>query len=370
MSKAAELAALIGSGQAQGNKNFIINGDMQVSQRATGATAVGSGYYTIDRFKTHKSNDGAFTIEQSTDNPFGTGNSLKMAVTTADTSVAAGQYLFLSQSIEAQNLQSLLYGTSSAKTVTLSFWVKSNKTGTYVITLYKSDNTISVIPVEYTIDSANTWEKKTITVTPTAGGTSLITASGGAIDNNNAEGLMVIFGLAWGSTYAGGTNNTWSSNSNHYSTSNQVNWMDSTSNNFYLSQIQLEIGDQATPFEHRSFGDELAKCQRYFHRFQSDTAYDAYAPAYWLVNHQVYSMYEFPVTMRSQPSIAVSAVSDWKIHSNGGDGNLGSLIVNRATPNNMQTFSDQSSNAGTAGYAGAIRNYGSTSPYIDFSAEL
>ena len=302
MSKAAELAALIGSGQAQGNKNFIINGDMQVSQRATGATAVGSGYYTIDRFKTHKSNDGAFTIEQSTDNPFGTGNSLKMAVTTADTSVAAGQYLFLSQSIEAQNLQSLLYGTSSAKTVTLSFWVKSNKTGTYVITLYKSDNTISVIPVEYTIDSANTWEKKTITVTPTAGGTSLITASGGAIDNNNAEGMMVIFGLAWGSTYAGGTNNTWSSNSNHYSTSNQVNWMDSTSNNFYLSQVQLEIGDVATPFEHRSFGDELLRCQRYY--YQASGANIAYATLY-SDSHKMYSIFH-PVKMRAIPTATVT----------------------------------------------------------------
>ena len=302
MSKAAELAALIGSGQAQGNKNFIINGDMQVSQRATGATAVGSGYYTIDRFKTHKSNDGAFTIEQSTDNPFGTGNSLKMAVTTADTSVAAGQYLFLSQSIEAQNLQSLLYGTSSAKTVTLSFWVKSNKTGTYVITLYKSDNTISVIPVEYTIDSANTWEKKTITVTPTAGGTSLITASGGAIDNNNAEGMMVIFGLAWGSTYAGGTNNTWSSNSNHYSTSNQVNWMDSTSNNFYLSQVQLEIGETATPFEHRSYADELIRCQRYYQSMDYTFDYGTTS-----ANIFYYTNFSFPITMRATPTMTASA---------------------------------------------------------------
>jgi len=327
MSKAAELAALIGSGQAQGNKNFIINGDMQVSQRATGATAVGSGYYTIDRFKTHKSNDGAFTIEQSTDNPFGTGNSLKMAVTTADTSVAAGQYLFLSQSIEAQNLQSLLYGTSSAKTVTLSFWVKSNKTGTYVITLYKSDNTISVIPVEYTIDSANTWEKKTITVTPTAGGTSLITASGGAIDNNNAEGMMVIFGLAWGSTYAGGTNNTWSSNSNHYSTSNQVNWMDSTSNNFYLSQVQLEIGDVATPFEHENFGTTLEKCRRYF---QSDSCHLGYNLGSG--NYAVASSgtVQFTPKMRATPTVSgtLSAQS----------GNGGTLALATTSSNNVHIY--------------------------------
>ena len=309
MSKAAELAALIGSGQAQGNKNFIINGDMKVSQRATGATAIGTGYYTIDRFKTHKSNDGAFTIEQSTDNPFGTGNSLKMAVTTADTSVAAGQFLFLSQSIEAQNLQTLLYGTSSAKTITLSFWVKSNKTGTYVITLYKSDNTITVIPVEYTIDSANTWEKKTITVTPTAGGTSLITASGGAIDNNNAEGLMVIFGLAWGSTYAGGTNNTWSSNSDNYGTSNQVNWMDSTSNTFYLSQVQLEVGDVATPFEHRSYGDELQRCERYFQVWAANGASSYITTGRNHTSTQSIHSLAYKTTMRGNPTLATNGVA-------------------------------------------------------------
>ena len=369
MSKAAELAALIGSGQAQGNKNFIINGDMQVAQRATGATAVGTGYYTIDRFKTHKSNDGAFTIEQSTDNPFGTGNSLKMAVTTADTSVAAGQYLFLSQSIEAQNLQSLLYGTSSAKTVTLSFWVKSNKTGTYVITLYKSDNTITVIPVEYTIDSANTWEKKTITVTPTAGGTSLITASGGAIDNNNAEGLMVIFGLAWGSTYAGGTNNTWSSNSNHYSTSNQVNWMDSTSNNFYLSQVQLEIGEVATPFEHEDFGTTLRKCQRYYQRLASDGAYDALMDGMHLVTTQFFAMHSFPTTMRTEPTMTGSGT--FSVLSNGSDKTPDSLIVNRATIDVMQTYSALSGgNVGVAGHAGQIRNNNDATTFLDFSAEL
>ena len=356
--------------QVLSSRNFIINGDMQCWQRATAATAANNSYSTVDRWAFGEGTDGAYTSERSTDTPTGTGFSIKAQVTTADTSLAAGQYAYIWQSIEAQNLQSLLYGTASAKTLTLSFWVKSSKTGTYSIVIRKNDSTLYAFTHDYSISSANTWEKKTITITPTAGSTSFITASAGAIANDNGLGFEVIFALGQGSTYAIGTSNTWSSNSNTYASSNQVNWMDSTSNNFYLSQVQLEIGDAATPFEHENYGTTLAKCQRYFHRFQSDTAYDAYAPAYWLVTTQVYSMYEFPVTMRSQPSIAVSAVSDWKIHSNGGDGNLGSLIVNRATPNNMQTFSDQSSNTGTAGHAGAIRNYGSTSPYIEFSAEL
>lgn len=363
MSKAAELAALIGSGQAQGNRNLIINGDMQVAQRATGATAVGTGYYTIDRFKTHKSNDGAFTIEQSTDNPFGTGNSLKMAVTTADTSVAAGQYLFLSQSVEAQNLQTLLYGTSSAKTITLSFWVKSNKTGTYVITLYKSDNTITVIPVEYTIDSANTWEKKTITVTPTAGGTSLITASGGAIDNNNAEGLMVIFGLAWGSTYAGGTNNTWSSNSNHYSTSNQVNWMDSTSNNFYLSQVQLEIGEVATPFEHEDFATTLRKCSRYYTDIVRADNQTAHLVGY--VQATTVARFGFHVPMRASPTITET---NFNVLYAGGSEEAITSVDDIFQDNQFLSFRAVVSGNLTVGQAVALYSAGAAS--FAFDAEL
>jgi len=265
MSKAAQLAALIGSGQAQGNKNLIINGDMQIFQRATAATAANNSYATVDRWAFGESTDGAYTSEQSTDTPTGTGFSVKAQVTTADTSIAAAQYAYIYQNIEAQNLQSLQYGTSSAKTLTVSFFVKSNKTGTYTFTIYKQDATSYIIPIEYTISSANTWEKKTITISPTAGSTSFITASAGAIANDNGLGFQIAFGLAWGSNFHG-TNNTWSSNSNHYGTSNQVNWMDSTSNNFYLSQVQLEIGETATPFEHRSFADELHSCKRFYQK--------------------------------------------------------------------------------------------------------
>jgi len=255
-----------GMGFVTGRRNLIINGAMQVAQRGVGPTAIGTGYYTVDRFKTQKNNDGAFTTEQSTDHPNGAGNSLKWAVTTADSSVAADQYLYMSHFIEAQNLQHLLYGTSSAKSLTLSFWVKSNKTGTYSVVIRKLDSTKYHLVHEYTIDSADTWEKKIITISPTAGSTSFITASAGAIANDNGRGLEIVFNLAWGSTYNGATNNVWSSNTNHYATSNQVNWMDSTSNNFYLTEVQLEVGENASDFEHRSFGEELSLCQRYYEK--------------------------------------------------------------------------------------------------------
>ena len=147
MSKAAELAALIANvnnGSSLANKNFIINGGMSVAQRGTSAVAAGAGTYpSIDRLKCYESTDGAYTLEQSTTVPSGQGfsNSAKFAVTTADTSLAAAQYAQFSQVMEAQNLQSLAYGTSDAKTITLSFWVRSNKTGTYSITLVKEDST-------------------------------------------------------------------------------------------------------------------------------------------------------------------------------------------------------------------------------------
>jgi len=323
---------------AQSNRNFIINGDFQVWQRATAATAAANNTYnTVDRFYFLLSNDGAATSERSTDTPTGTGYSLLAKCTTADTSLAAGQYISIGQSIEAQNLQPLQYGTSSAKTITLSFFVKSNKTGTYTATIYKQDNTSAVIPNEYTINSANTWEKKTITITPTAGSTSLITASGGAIANDIGLGFQVVFGLAWGSTFHG-TNNTWSTNGNHYGTSNQVNWMDSTSNNFYLAQVQLEIGDVANPlFEHEDYGTTLRKCQRYYDQSSVSTGS---GPWYFQVA-QLGASYgrsqiDFQVRMRSSPTVTV--VNNNSSFSSSGvqllSPHMASPYINSTTANN------------------------------------
>jgi len=369
MSKAAELAALIGSGQAQGNKNFIINGDFQIWQRATAATAASNTYATADRWAFGESTDGAYTSEQSTDTPTGTGFSVKAQVTTADTSLAAAQYSYIYTHLEAQNLQSLQYGTSSAKTLTVSFFVKSNKTGTYTFAIYKQDNTALVIPIEYTINSANTWEKKTITITPTAGSTSLITASGGAMDNNNGLGFQVAFGLAWGSTYHG-TNNTWSTNTNYYGTSNQVNWMDSTSNNFYLSQVQLEIGEVATPFEHEDFGTTLAKCQRYFYSVaKGNNLTICNANSYSTT--AVYGTIHFPVTMRSNPtSVGVTSGTNYfRFYSAGSATDFDSWSgLNDQTENGCTIYKASLSSL-TAGRGGwFITN--NASAWIYFSAEL
>tara|TARA_Y100000310_G_scaffold337812_1_gene425854 strand:- start:214 stop:1311 length:1098 start_codon:yes stop_codon:yes gene_type:complete len=262
-SVSARLDTVSNSEGALSNRNFITNGEMQCWQRATSATAANNTYNTVDRFKAYN-NIGAYTTERSTDNPNGSGYSLKCQCTTANGSVAASSYAFINHEIEGQNLQHLAYGTSNAKNVTLSFWVKSSKTGIYTVGVYKhaGGGTAYMYRKEYTISAANTWEKKTITISPTAGSTSFITASAGAIQNNNSYGFGVSFNLSMGSNYQG-TNDTWENNAK-YATSNQVNWMDNTSNNFYITQIQMEVGSQSTDFEHRTYADELARCQRYY----------------------------------------------------------------------------------------------------------
>jgi hypothetical protein len=260
MSKAAELAALIGSQTAQGNKNFIINGAMQVAQRATSVSSVTSGgYNSLDRHNFNISSAGTWTISQSTTAPTGFSTSMKFDCTTADGSLSASDYLIFEHRIEAQNLQQLSYGTSSAKNLTLSFYVRSNKTGTYVAEFqhgdagsnYWNNNT-------YTIDSADTWEKKTITFSG---------QTAAAINNDNGIGLYIRLWLATGTDYSSGsiTNDTWHQTSTNRA-AGQVNLADSTDNEWYITGIQLEIGEVATPFEHEDFGTTLRRCKRYFQK--------------------------------------------------------------------------------------------------------
>ena len=271
MSKAAELAALVGSGQAQGNKNLIINGAMNVAQRGS-STGHTSGYGGPDRFLFDRSGAAAITLSQDTDVPAGNGflNSMKNDVTTADSSLAAGDYAFVGHKFEGQNLQRLKKGTSSAESVTLSFWVKSTITGTYIIQLYDNDNTRH-ISKSYTVSSSNTWEHKTLTF---AGDTT------GALDDDNAYSLQVYWWLAGGSTYTSGTLATsWASFTAANAAVGQVNAVNSTDNNFYLTGVQLEVGDVATAFEHEDFGTTLRKCKRYFELLNTNVYPTAYTTA-------------------------------------------------------------------------------------------
>ena len=256
-----------------GRKNLIMNGNMQVFQRSEDTfSGTNSTKYVLDRWRWAQDADCVVTISQSTDVPSGEGfpNSFKVDITTADTSIGADQLAHIQTAIEAQDLQHLAYGTSSAKTLTLSFWVKSNKTGTYCICLRKPDNTAYGFIKEYTISSADTWEKKEITIEPDSN----IKASAGAIDNDNGLGFRVIWAMCVGSNDTG-TDNAWNADSSgaKTATSNQVNLLDNTSNEFYLTGCQLEVGDTATDFDFVPYRIELQRCKRYYQRWQRQANY-------------------------------------------------------------------------------------------------
>lgn len=238
-------------------RNIIINGDMSIAQRGTSKASIGFEYGTVDRFQTVQGSLGAFTQSQSTDVPTAQGftKSLKMDCTTADASPSSGDELYIRQQIEGQNLQYLLKGTSSAKSLTVSFWVKSNKTGTYIVELFDNDNSRH-INKSYTISSASTWEKKTITYD---GDTT------GAFNNDNGSSLSLSFMLGAGSDFTSGTLQTsWGASTSANRQVGQVNLADSTSNEWYVTGVQLETGQVASDFEFLPHDVNLQRCERYF----------------------------------------------------------------------------------------------------------
>jgi len=270
MSRARDFADLAGSADAGGltGRNLVINGAMQVAQRGTSSTNINS-FGSVDRFNSSKANDDelAGTQAQSTTAPDGFSNSYKIDCTTAESAVAADEYWRVRHHIEAQNLQQLKYGTSGAQSVTLSFYVRSNVTGTYSCALYQEDGDSGsgrIIGSTYAISSADTWEYKTITF---AGDT------GGTINNDNGEGLTILWALMAGSNYTATDNTSWGTYAaGKLSYGHAVNMGSSTSNEWYITGVQLEVGEKATPFDHsESYGETLAKCQRYYEKSYSST---------------------------------------------------------------------------------------------------
>jgi hypothetical protein len=239
-------------------RNIVINGDMQIAQRSTSVASITtSGYYTLDRFNLAVTTLGTWTMSQSTDVPTGQGfaNSLKLDCTTADATPSAGDLMILSQRFEGQNLQYLKKGTANALPLTLSFWVKSTKTGTFIAELYDADNARS-ISKSYTVSVTNTWEFKTVTY---AGDTT------GTLVNSNALSLVAGFWLGAGTTYTSGTlQTTWGTTVSANRAVGQVNIADSTSNDFLITGVQLEAGEQASGFEFMPIDTNLARCLRYF----------------------------------------------------------------------------------------------------------
>lgn len=259
-----------GQGFVNGNRNLIINGAITVNQRGT-QTGIRNSF-GVDRFKSAGDGAQVFTYSQSTTVPSGQGfsYSAKLDVTTADTSVAAGEYHLLVYNFEGQDLQHLKYGTSGAEPVTLQFWVRSPKTGTHIVELNHQDagyfNSQS-----YTIASANTWQKVTLTFSG---------YQTTAITNDNTHGFGIAWWLMSGSTYSGGTlaSNTWQNTAANRA-AGQVNVADSTSNEFYITGVQLEVGENASDFEHEDYGTTLRKCKRYYELLDMSVYPTAYSTA-------------------------------------------------------------------------------------------
>ena len=255
-------SAKVSSDVSQLGKNLVRNGAMTVAQRGT-LTARGPNneYITTDGWAVSVggSIQARFTTSQDTSAPTGFGYSLKIDCTTAESTVAAGDRCDIRQRIEAQTLQQLAYGVAGAKAVTLSFNFRSPKTGTHCVALFQPDATRSQVK-EFTIASANTWESFELTFSADASGT---------ITNDTGAGLEVVFPLFAGTNFHIAAD-TWAA-SEDYATSNQQNLMDNTANNVQFSGVQLEVGSVATDFEHEAISVTLAKCVRYFERFQPST---------------------------------------------------------------------------------------------------
>tara|TARA_R100001163_G_scaffold53632_1_gene40954 strand:+ start:992 stop:2107 length:1116 start_codon:yes stop_codon:yes gene_type:complete len=354
-------------------RNKFCNGDFQVHQRFDGsATAASTAYMSFDRIKTLLINTGAeWTVEKETLSvtdlaTTGHKQALEVKCTTADTSTGAAEYNAVFFSLEANSLQDLNYGTSAAKSLTVSFWVRSYQTGTFVLTVAKSDSTTYYNPKEYTISASNTWEHKVLTFSPTAGGTSLITSSNGVINNDNGQGMAFYFMLNAGSNYHA-TNDTWATSG--IATSNQTNMMSSTDNHWSITGLQIEAGDQATDFEYIPFDIQLQRCQRYFYKNTNNadgTNASSLGMAYSTSAMQE-AYFAFPCEMRTSPTCTFSGLRLY--NSSAGNINNGTYQVLSASKYNAQIQAASTSTSLTQHRTYGFRFTG-TSDFISADAEF
>jgi hypothetical protein len=292
MSKARQLADLgnVYDDGALSNRNAIANGAMVVSQRGTSFTSVGNGNYTLDRFRLYSSGGGVFNVDQASDGPDDFTKSLKVTVATNDASIGASDYYMLNHRLEGYSTSHFNFGTSAAKTVTLSFYVKSSLTGTFGGSFTNSSEANAYI-FSYTINTANTWERKTVTITGQTSGT-------WSTDNTNS--IRIYWDLGCGSGNVSGSSG-WGSGG--YGLSGTAQLVGTASATWQITGVQLEIGDTSTPFEHRSYADQLQACQRYYTKNSSGAAYQAFIPS-GLTERQFYTF--FPVSMRTNPTVTTT----------------------------------------------------------------
>jgi len=341
-------------------KNRIINGEMVVSQRGSTSSAVSAYAYGVDRFGAFESTSAtSVTATQSSTAPPEFINSLLYTVGTGGTATAA-QQAYIRTKIEGYNIADLDFGKATAKTITISFWVRSSLTGTYCVSLTNAAQNRSYVST-YTINTANTFEYKTITIAGDTSGTWLTT---------NGIGIELGFDLGGGSNY-NTTANAWAAGA-FYRTSAQANLIGTTGATFYITGVQLEVGSTATPFERRPYGQELINCQRYYYRITATAPYQLYGSGFAEVTTLSYAYVKFPVTMRTNPTA---------LESDGNNGHYWIIFTNQsttatATPSFYQTMSTEG--CGVNLTCGALLTQGNglmyrleaIGAYLGWSAEL
>ena len=355
------------AGNIAAGKNRIINGDMRIDQRFNGASSLLSSgalfQYTIDRWDTNFGVASKLTVGRnlgSVTPPPGFQYYLGHTVTNAYTPTGSTGFS-LAQYIEQDYISDIAFGTSSAKTLTLSFWVYGSVTGNYGISLTNNAFNRSYVTT-YNISQANTWQYKTITI---AGDTSGTWALSG-----NATGLALTFDLGIGSTYQTSTTNAWQSGY-YQTTSSAVSLVSNASANLYITGVQLEVGAAATPFSRAggTLQGELAACQRYYWR---NSASASYSPLTGVGVFDTTTDFRctipFPVTMRTNPAYSSSAASSMAASGTGLLAASATGLKDSSTPNNANIYFTVS--GATAGQAAVLYSNNSSSAYLEFSAEL
>ena len=350
-------------------RNKVINGDMSVAQRSTSVTGIGANgnaYHTLDRMEINAAGTtaGRLTMTQTADGPgvFGLTKCLKLACTTADTSIAAGEVLQIQHKIEGQFLQDFHKGTSDAKKMTVSFYVKGNASAKYTLNLFDADNTRMN---GQTFDVTTSWTRVTLVYDAD---------TTGAFDNDNAASLQMIFVLHGGTTYSGGTfaENTWASYANNLQIGDSTtSFFDSTNRTFFITGLQLEVGDQATDFEHLPTDIQFQRCQRYFynHTDPKTSGNEPISMGSMYSSSQCNGMIAFPVSMRTSPSLVCSdASSHFRIYRNSGSDPVDNWSAGELTLNMGEIF-NSSDVSGTAGHACTITT-DDASASMTFNAEL
>ena len=347
------------SASSMGFKNRIINGAMVIDQRNAGAAVTvnsTASFYPVDRFYGYgQSSDGVFTLQQSTTAPVGFLNSIVATVTTADASVGAAQLYNLSYRVEGNDIADLGWGTADAKTVTLSFWVRSSLTGTFGGALSNSAYNYSY-PFTYTISSADTWEKKTITI---AGATS------GTWVTNNGIGVRVYWSIGTGSNNLG-TAGSWTG-SGKVGVTGATDVISTSGATWYITGVQFEKGSTATSFDYRPYGTELALCQRYFYKIVGNLNPFAGLGSGVVTGSTTARAYiKYPVNARTSPTISFGGVV---YVYDGGNGTVTSVAINAGDQSCSVDFT--CSGGGLTTGRGCVPNTANASTdFLQFSAEL